>query len=147
MGGTASSPGNPSRASPTCGKRRWPRKRGYLAFIQNLIRKKPEDVQRIANAVLNAIEFAKADPVAASETVAKYFVVDPTKYRAIREGAEFTDLTEKAKARDNCVFEAGFFFATLGPDRCFLVNGVRNIDLPSDLGGVVSLPFKEPLEA
>lgn len=50
------------------------------------------------------------------------------------------------KARDNCVFEAGLFMKALGRERCFLVNSVEQRDLPSDLGGVISLPFKEPLD-
>jgi hypothetical protein len=48
------------------------------------------------------------------------------------------------KARDNCVFEAGMFVAYLKRERCFLVNSVEQRDLPSDLGGVISLPFAEP---
>lgn len=48
------------------------------------------------------------------------------------------------KARDNCVFEAGMFVAYLKRERCFLVNSVEQRDLPSDLGGVISLPFVEP---
>jgi hypothetical protein len=34
--------------------------------------------------------------------------------------------------------------AALGRERCFLINSVDQRDLPSDLGGVISLPFKEP---
>lgn len=48
------------------------------------------------------------------------------------------------KARDNCVFEAGLFAAYLRRERCFLVNSVDQRDLPSDLGGIISLPFTEP---
>lgn len=48
------------------------------------------------------------------------------------------------KARDNCVFEAGLFMATIGRKRCFLVNSVEPNDLPSDLGGIISLHFEEP---
>ena len=48
------------------------------------------------------------------------------------------------KARDNCIFEAGLFMAAIGRKRCFLVNSVEQSDLPSDLGGIISLPFKEP---
>jgi hypothetical protein len=47
------------------------------------------------------------------------------------------------KARDNCVFEAGLFMAALGRERCFLVNSVEQKDLPSDLGGIISIPFQE----
>jgi hypothetical protein len=51
---------------------------------------------------------------------------------------------ETLKARDNCVFEAGLFMAAIGRRRCFLVNSVRQSDLPSDLNGIISLPFQEP---
>lgn len=63
-----------------------------LAFNPALIRTKPEDVQRIVNAILKAIDYAKANPVEASEIMAKYFEVDPKKYRAILEGVEFANL-------------------------------------------------------
>jgi hypothetical protein len=48
------------------------------------------------------------------------------------------------KARDNCVFEAGLFMSAIGRERCFLVNSVSQVDLPSDLGGVISIKFEEP---
>lgn len=51
---------------------------------------------------------------------------------------------DKLKARDNCVFEAGLFMAAIGRQRCFLVNSVDKAELPSDLGGIVYLPFREP---
>ncbi len=53
---------------------------------------------------------------------------------------------ETMKARDNCVFEAGLFMAAIGRNRCFLVNSVRQSDLPSDLGGIISVPFDEPAD-
>jgi len=51
---------------------------------------------------------------------------------------------EILKARDNCVFEVGLFMSAIGRKRCFLVNSVEQSDLPSDLGGVISIRFKEP---
>ena len=51
---------------------------------------------------------------------------------------------ETLKARDNCVFEAGLFMSAIGRKRCFLVNSVSQGDLPSDLNGIISLPFNEP---
>jgi hypothetical protein len=51
---------------------------------------------------------------------------------------------QNLKARDNCVFEAGLFMSAIGRKRCFLVNSVSQSDLPSDLGGIISIPFKEP---
>lgn len=54
------------------------------------------------------------------------------------------DTGETLKARDNCVFEAGLFMGALGRTRCFLVNSVKQSDLPTDLGGVISIPILEP---
>jgi hypothetical protein len=53
---------------------------------------------------------------------------------------------EARKARDNCVFEAGLFMASIGRERCFLVHSVSPNDLPSDLGGIISIPFDEPAD-
>jgi hypothetical protein len=50
------------------------------------------------------------------------------------------------KARDNCVFEAGLFMSAIGRKRCFLVNSVKQSDLPSDLGGIISVTFDEPAD-
>jgi predicted nucleotide-binding protein with TIR-like domain len=54
------------------------------------------------------------------------------------------DKGEMMKARDNCVFEAGLFMSAIGRKRCFLVNSVSQNDLPTDLAGIISIPFKEP---
>jgi hypothetical protein len=51
---------------------------------------------------------------------------------------------EMPKARDNCVFEAGLFMGVIGQDRCFLLSSVEGCNLPSDLGGIIYLPFTEP---
>ena len=51
---------------------------------------------------------------------------------------------QNLKARDNCVFEAGLFMSAIGRKRCFLVNSVSQSDLPSDLGGIISITFEEP---
>lgn len=53
---------------------------------------------------------------------------------------------ETLKARDNCVFEAGLFMSAIGRKRCFLVNSVKQSDLPSDLNGIISIPFEEPVD-
>src|SRR5262249_5870385 len=36
------------------------------------------------------------------------------------------------------------FIKALGRERCFLVNSVEQRDLPSDLSGIISMPFQEP---
>jgi hypothetical protein len=53
------------------------------------------------------------------------------------------DMGETRKARDNCVFEAGLFMGVIGETRCFLLSSVEENDLPSDLRGVIYLPFSE----
>ena len=53
---------------------------------------------------------------------------------------------EKLKARDNCIFEAGLFMAAVGRKRCFLVSSVKPGDLPTDLSGLILIPFVEPAD-
>jgi len=55
------------------------------------------------------------------------------------------DAADSMKTRDDCVFEAGLFMASIGRDRCFLVSGVKDKDkLPSDLAGINLVRFTEP---
>jgi predicted nucleotide-binding protein len=51
-----------------------------------------------------------------------------------------------ALTRDTNAFEAGLVIATIGRDRCFLVNSVELSHLPSYLGGITSIPFEEPAD-
>jgi hypothetical protein len=46
--------------------------------------------------------------------------------------------------RDNLFFEAGLFIASLGRERCFIVDGTTPPYLPPDLDGIKVLHFKEP---
>jgi len=48
--------------------------------------------------------------------------------------------------RDNCLFEAGLFTGALGVDfrRCFLISGVPQRNLPTDLQELQYIPFNEP---
>jgi Predicted nucleotide-binding protein containing TIR-like domain len=57
-----------------------------------------------------------------------------------------TNMGETRKARDNCVFEAGLFTGVIGERRCLLLSSVKASDLPSDLGGIIYLSFKEPAD-
>jgi hypothetical protein len=50
------------------------------------------------------------------------------------------------KSRDDCVFNTGLFMASLGRQRCILLNSVEKDALPSDLGGIIALRFIEPDE-
>jgi CAP12/Pycsar effector protein, TIR domain len=54
------------------------------------------------------------------------------------------DLDTDLKTRDDCIFEAGFFMATFGRNRCFLLSSGDEGKLPSDLKGIYLFKFKEP---
>ena len=55
--------------------------------------------------------------------------------------------TGKMRARQNVIFEHGFFIGKLGRNRAVgLVKEVHNIELPSDLHGVVYIPFNNNWE-
>jgi CAP12/Pycsar effector protein, TIR domain len=56
------------------------------------------------------------------------------------------DLTtgQGSRSRDDCVFNAGLFMASLGRKRCILLNSVDKDALPSHLGGIISQKFTEP---
>ena len=64
-----------------------------LAFNKSVVAKNPEDVQKIVNAVLKAIEYWKQNPDDADRIMAPYFQVDAAKYAQILSGAKFADLT------------------------------------------------------
>jgi hypothetical protein len=50
------------------------------------------------------------------------------------------------KTLAQCVFDAGFLVAALGPERCFLVHSAKPSDLPSDFGEIMAIPFEEPAD-
>lgn len=52
------------------------------------------------------------------------------------------DVTKQA-TRDNVIFELGLFIGALGREQCFMVfDQDRKPELPSDLGGVVPVPYR-----
>jgi hypothetical protein len=61
-----------------------------------------------------------------------------------KDDVMITNTGDMLKARDNCVFEAGLFIGVIGQERCFLLTSVPQSNLPSDLGGIINLPFLEP---
>jgi len=50
------------------------------------------------------------------------------------------------RARQNVVFELGFFFAKLGRGRICCLLKPDNIEKPTDIDGIVYIPFKEKIE-
>ena len=76
-----------------------------------------------------------------------------TKFRDVTERASFAVViatpddvgglageAQSARARQNVVFELGFFRGTLGPERVALIR-VGEIELPSDYQGVLFIPY------
>ncbi len=47
----------------------------------------------------------------------------------------------KARARQNVVLELGFFIGSLGRDRVFTLKRGENLELPSDVSGVIYTPY------
>jgi NitT/TauT family transport system substrate-binding protein len=73
-----------------------------LAFTDGRIQQQPEDVQKIVNAVLKAIEYSKSNPEDANRIMAPHFQVDSSKYEALISGVKFCDL-----ARNRAYFGSG----------------------------------------
>jgi hypothetical protein len=51
---------------------------------------------------------------------------------------------ENRQSRDNCIFEMGHFAAINGKDRCVLIHGGEQQDLPADLANFESIKLEEP---
>jgi CAP12/Pycsar effector protein, TIR domain len=51
---------------------------------------------------------------------------------------------ETPSPRDNVIFELGLSIGALGRSRTILLQGAPDLKLPSDLGGVITLPFRRP---
>jgi hypothetical protein len=79
----------------------------------------------------------KIEALEASAKVYDYAVIIFTK-ADLRAGGQ--DL----RSRDDCVFNAGLFMASLGRQRCVLLSSVEKDALPSDLGGIIFQKFIEP---
>ena len=78
-----------------------------LAFNKDVVARSPQDVQKIVNALLKAIDYWKQHPEEANRIMAPHFQVDPAKYAAILTGLRFCDL-----ARNRAYFGTS---ATPGP--------------------------------
>jgi len=63
-----------------------------IAFNRDVVARHPEDVQKIVDAILRAIDYWKAHPDEANAIMAPHFQVDAGKYAAILSGARFSDL-------------------------------------------------------
>lgn len=63
-----------------------------IAFNRDVVARHPEDVQKIVDAILRAIDYWKAHPDEANAVMAPHFQVDAGKYAAILSGARFSDL-------------------------------------------------------
>jgi NitT/TauT family transport system substrate-binding protein len=63
-----------------------------LAFNQAVVAQHPEDVQKIVNVVLKAIDYWEKNPEEANKIMAPFFQVDAAKYAEVLKGVRFTDL-------------------------------------------------------
>lgn len=83
---------------------------------------------RAGNSILSEIQHASA------RTSAGIFLFGRNDPLEGQEGA--------AAPRDNVVFEAGYFMATKGPDRCLVIRE-GSAKMPADLGGAIYLPLRD----
>jgi NitT/TauT family transport system substrate-binding protein len=63
-----------------------------LAFNKSLVASKPEEIQKIVNVVLKAIDYWEKNPDESNKIMAPFFDIDAAKYAAILSGAKFTNL-------------------------------------------------------
>ena len=63
-----------------------------LAFNKDVVSQKPQDVQKIVDAVQKAIDYWRHNTEEANRIMAPYFQLDATKYAKILSGASFTDI-------------------------------------------------------
>ncbi len=70
-----------------------------LAFNKNVVARSPQDVQKIVDAVLQAVDYWKQNPEEADRIMAPYFQVDANKYGQILTGLQFAD-----RARNQAYF-------------------------------------------
>ena len=82
-----------------------------LAFNKEVVASSPEDVQKIVNAVLKAIEYWKAHPEEANQIMAPYFEQDAAKYAVVLSGVRFADLARNRQdfgtgQQPVCIFDA-----------------------------------------
>jgi len=61
------------------------------------------------------------------------------------EGRQVKTSDWKPRARQNVVFELGYFFAQLGRDKVICLYR-SNVELPSDVSGIIYIPFDEDLK-
>ena len=63
-----------------------------LAFTARTISEHPDDVRKIVNVVLQAIDYWKSNPEESNRIMAPHFQVDAAKYAKLIEGLKFCDL-------------------------------------------------------
>jgi len=120
------------------------RDKGALIEAENLVRRlglEPIVLNRMASSGLSLIEkFEKYADV-------QYAIVllTPDDIGALYENAPLQQLELKFRARQNVIFELGFFYGKLGRSKvCCLYKD--NIELPTDITGIVYLPFNQSVE-
>jgi hypothetical protein len=64
----------------------------------------------------------------------------------VKDDLKVRETDDPLSTRDTYDFQAGVFMATIGRERCFLVNSIGDAKLRSHLGGIISIPFEEPTD-
>jgi hypothetical protein len=64
----------------------------------------------------------------------------------VKDDMKVSETGDPLRARDTYDFQAGLFMATIGRDRCFLINSTGDATLGSHLGGITCISFEEPTD-
>ncbi|MCY8391139.1 nucleotide-binding protein [Bacillus haynesii] len=109
--------------------------------ILNRVGLEPVVLNRMVNSGLTLIEkFEKNSDV-------KYAIVllTPDDIGALYENAPLESLSYKFRARQNVIFELGFFYGKLGRSNvCCILRS--NVEKPSDIDGIAYLQYNQSVE-
>ncbi|WP_096187290.1 TIR domain-containing protein [Evansella halocellulosilytica] len=109
--------------------------------ILNRVGLKPIVLNRMANSGLTLIEkFEKY-----SEVSYAIVLLTPDDIGALYENAPIESLNHKFRARQNVLFELGFFYGKLGRSKvcCILKSSVEK---PTDIDGIAYIPYNQSVE-
>ncbi|MGD6968740.1 TIR domain-containing protein [Rossellomorea vietnamensis] len=109
--------------------------------ILNRVGLKPIVLNRMANSGLTLIEkFEKY-----SEVSYAIVLLTPDDIGALYENAPIESLNHKFRARQNVLFELGFFYGKLGRSKvcCILKSSVER---PTDIDGIAYIPYSQSVE-
>jgi NitT/TauT family transport system substrate-binding protein len=103
-----------------------------LAFTPETVKNSPDDVKKIIDALLKAIDYWKQHPAEANEIMAPHFEVDAKKYALILSGANFCDLQRNKSFFGDAVNKGLIYQTAQKASDIWLEAGVIKKEVASD---------------